>query len=56
MSGPAFTAAAQLMVTYETRADGDYTVVKGNVDGDADADFQINLKGSHTLTGSNFTL
>lgn len=53
-SGPAFTATAQLVVAYETRADGDYTVVKGNVDGDADADFQINLKGSHTLTGSNF--
>ncbi|MGH6997610.1 MAG: peroxidase family protein, partial [Phenylobacterium sp.] len=55
-SGPAFTATAQLVVAYETRADGDYTVVKGNVDGDGDADFQLNLKGSHTLTGSNFTL
>ncbi|WP_371332231.1 calcium-binding protein [Bosea sp. BIWAKO-01] len=55
-SGPAFTATAQLVVAYETRADGDYTVVKGNVDGDGDADFQINLKGSHTLTAGNFTL
>ncbi|GAU86882.1 peroxidase family protein [Bosea sp. BIWAKO-01] len=55
-SGPAFTATAQLVVAHETRADGDYTVVKGNVDGDADADFQINLKGNHTLTGGNFSL
>nr|WP_244448768.1 peroxidase family protein [Bosea sp. LC85] len=55
-SGPAFTATAQLVVAYETRADGDYTVVKGNLDTDGDADFQLNLKGNHTLTGSNFTL
>ncbi|MFN3670800.1 MAG: peroxidase family protein [Bosea sp. (in: a-proteobacteria)] len=55
-SGQGFSTAAQLSVTYETRADGDYTVVSGNVDGATDAEFQINLKGSHALTGANFTL
>lgn len=55
-SGQAFSTAAQLSVTYETRADGDYTVVSGNVDATPDAEFQINLKGSHALTGANFSL
>ncbi|MFJ5368685.1 peroxidase family protein, partial [Bosea sp. CER48] len=53
-NGGSFTASAQLTVTYETRADGAYTIVKGNVDAATDAEFQINLKGSHNLTGSNF--
>ena len=52
-SGSQFTASAQLLVTYETRADGDYTIVSGNVNGDAEADFQISLKGSHTLNPGN---
>ena len=56
VSGPDFTASAQLMVTYETRADGDYTVVKGNVDAGTDEDFRIELKGSHTLNGGNSML
>jgi Ca2+-binding RTX toxin-like protein len=55
-SGQDFSTAAQLSVTYETRADGDYTVVAGNVGGTPDAEFQINLKGSHALTGASFTL
>lgn len=55
-SGPQFTASAQLLVTYETRADGDYTVVSGNVNGDQEADFQISLKGSHTLSPGNIAL
>ncbi|MDP3254400.1 peroxidase family protein [Bosea sp. (in: a-proteobacteria)] len=55
-SGPQFTASAQLLVTYETRADGDYTVVSGNVNGDDEADFQINLKGTHTLSPGNIVL
>ncbi|PZR94843.1 MAG: calcium-binding protein [Stutzerimonas stutzeri] len=55
-SGSQFTASAQLLVTYETRADGDYTIVSGNVNGDPEADFQISLKGSHTLSPSNIAL
>jgi Ca2+-binding RTX toxin-like protein len=56
VGGANFTASAQLLVTYETRADGDYTVVAGNVNGDPVADFQISLKGSHTLSPSNIGL
>jgi Ca2+-binding RTX toxin-like protein len=56
VNGSSFTGSAQLMVTYETRADGDYTVVSGNADGDPDADFQINLKGTLTLNSGNTTL
>ncbi|WP_336814251.1 peroxidase family protein [Bosea sp. MMO-172] len=53
-NGGSFTTAAQLTVTYETRADGEYTIVKGNVDAATDAEFQINLKGSHNLTANSF--
>jgi Ca2+-binding RTX toxin-like protein len=56
VAGADFTATAQLAVAYETRADGDYTIVKGNVDAGTDEEFRIELKGSHTLTGTNFTL
>lgn len=56
VSGSAFTASAQLLVTYETRADGDYTVVSGNTGGGLDADFQISLKGTHTLGSGNVVL
>lgn len=53
-NGGSFTTAGQLTVTYETRGDGEYTIVKGNVDAATDAEFQINLKGSHNLTASSF--
>lgn len=53
-NGGSFTTTAQLTVTYETRADGEYTIVKGNVDAATDAEFQINLKGSHNLTANSF--
>jgi Ca2+-binding RTX toxin-like protein len=56
ISGPAFTASGQLMVSYETREGVDYTIVSGNVGGGPEAEFRIDLKGSHTLTGSNFVL
>jgi Ca2+-binding RTX toxin-like protein len=52
----AFTGAGQLMVSHESRADGDYTLVQGNTSGGADADFTLEIKGTHDLTGSNFTL
>lgn len=54
VNGASFTASGQLTVTYETRADGQYTIVKGNVDAATDAEFQINLKGSHNLTANSF--
>lgn len=43
-------------MTYETRADGNYTVVSGNVNGDQEADFQINLKGTYSLTPASIGL
>lgn len=52
----AFTAAGQLAVTFETRADGDYTVVQGNTDGDADAEFAIEISGHQNLNNSNLGL
>ncbi|HEY5798326.1 MAG TPA: peroxidase family protein [Bosea sp. (in: a-proteobacteria)] len=54
--GQAFTASGQLMVTYETREGVDYTIVSGNVGGSLEEDFRVELKGSHNLTGANFTL
>ena len=46
------TAAGQLGVTFETRADGDFTVVQGNIDGNADADFTIEIAGHQNLTSN----
>ena len=43
-------------VTYETRADGDFTVVQGNIDGNADADFTIEIAGHQNLTNANVGL
>ncbi|MCK1511250.1 M10 family metallopeptidase C-terminal domain-containing protein [Bradyrhizobium sp. 190] len=51
----AATAAGQLGVSHETRADGDFTVIQGNVDG-ADADFKIEIAGHHDLTNANLGL
>ena len=36
--------------------DGDYTIVQGNIDGNADADFKIEIAGHHNLTASNVGL
>ena len=38
VTGAALSGAGKLIVTHETRADGDYTVVQGSVDADNDAD------------------
>lgn len=54
--GTAFTGPGQLMVSYETRDNVEYTVVSGNVSGADGEEFRIELKGSHNLTGTNFTL
>ncbi|MGI9384548.1 MAG: cadherin-like domain-containing protein, partial [Methyloligellaceae bacterium] len=51
---PAFTEAGQLMFRHETQADGDHTIVEGNVDGDLAADFQIDIVGRHDLRDSDF--
>lgn len=49
-----FTAAGQLSVSFETRADGDHTLVMGNLDDDMAADFEIDLLGRHDLTSADF--
>lgn len=56
VSGSTLSGPAQLAVTHETRADGDYTVVSGSVDSDGTAEFRLNIKGNHNLTGSDFNL
>ncbi|MDR5652257.1 peroxidase family protein [Ruixingdingia sedimenti] len=56
VAGDAFTGPGQLMVQHETREDGAYTVVLGNVTEGDGADFRISLKGSHTLTATDFNL
>ncbi|MFC5068709.1 peroxidase family protein [Flaviflagellibacter deserti] len=56
VAGPTFTAAAQLMVSYETRADGDYTVIQGNTGGDNTADFKLSLKGTHEFVPDDLKL
>jgi Ca2+-binding RTX toxin-like protein len=49
-------AVGELLVSHEVRADGDYTIVEGNVSGDSGADFKISLKGMHTLSDTDFNL
>ncbi len=53
-AGGDFTAAGQLAVTYETRADGEHTILSGNTNDDGEAEFAIDLNGHHLLTNSDF--
>lgn len=39
-----FSGAGQLMISEEMREDGTYTVLRGNVDNDDEADFEIGIK------------
>jgi Ca2+-binding RTX toxin-like protein len=50
------SSAAQLIVTHETREDGDYTVVQANVDDDNAAELRLSIKGTHSLTSTDFNL
>jgi len=56
VAGSSLSGAAQLAVTHESRADGDYTVVSGSTDSDGTAEFRLNIKGNHNLTNSDFNL
>ena len=42
-------------MTFETRDGQEFTVIQGNVDGNAAADFKIEIAGHQNL-GSNVTL
>jgi Ca2+-binding RTX toxin-like protein len=55
-SGQATTAPGQIVVTHETREDGEYTVVVGNTSGDNAPEFRINIAGNHALTADDFNL
>jgi Ca2+-binding RTX toxin-like protein len=55
VSGAALTAAGQLAVSFESRTDGDFTVVEGNIDGNTGADFKIEIQGHHVLNNTNVT-
>ena len=44
-----FTAAGQLAYHYETIGDVSYTVIKGNVNSNLAADFQVALLGSYVF-------
>jgi Ca2+-binding RTX toxin-like protein len=52
----AFTGPGQLLVSHESRDDGDYTVVEGNLSGDGGSEFKIDIKGHHNLTANDFSL
>jgi Ca2+-binding RTX toxin-like protein len=55
-SGQATTAPGQIVVTHETREDGEYTVISGNTAGDNAPEFRISISGNHALTGTDFNL
>ena len=56
VAGSPFTAAGQLLVSFESTADGDFTVVQGNVDANTDVDFTLRIAGHHDLNNSNVAL
>lgn len=56
VAGSTLSGSAQLIVTHETRNDGDYTVVQGSVDGDSSAELRLSIKGNHNLTTTDFNL
>jgi len=56
INGSTLSAAGQLAVSYESRADGDFTILHGNINGNVDADFKIEIAGHHALTNANVTL
>ena len=56
VTGAAFTAAGQLAISFESRQDGDFTIVQGNIDGNNDADFKIEIAGHQNLNAGNIGL
>ena len=54
-AGTGFTAAGQILVLHEIRDGVDHTIVAGNTQGGASADFEIDLVGYHNLSASDFS-
>jgi Ca2+-binding RTX toxin-like protein len=52
--GSTLTAAGQVAVSNDVRDGAEVTLVRGNVDGDADAEFELTIMGRHNLTTSDF--
>lgn len=52
----AFTGSGQLLVTHETGADGDVTIIQGNIEGDNTPEFSISIRGRHDLTQDDFQM
>jgi len=55
-SGGALTAVGQLAASFEVRDGTEVTVLRGNVSGDTDAEFEIEIEGHHDLTNQNLAL
>jgi Ca2+-binding RTX toxin-like protein len=53
-AGTTLSGAGQIVVTHEERDGADVTVIRGNVDADLDADFELTLMGSHNLKVADF--
>jgi Ca2+-binding RTX toxin-like protein len=53
-AGNVFTSAGQVIVTHEVREGAEHTIVAGNANGDATADFKIDVAGNHAVTTADF--
>ncbi|MCB5204574.1 calcium-binding protein [Neorhizobium sp. T786] len=53
-AGTTLTAAGQVAVSYDVRDGNEVTLIRGNTDGNPDADFELTLVGRHTLTANDF--
>ncbi|HEV7437634.1 MAG TPA: peroxidase family protein [Pseudorhizobium sp.] len=53
-AGSALTAAGQVAVSYDVREGEEVTLVRGSIDGDPAAEFELTLIGRHTLTANDF--
>ncbi|MBZ9799559.1 peroxidase family protein [Mesorhizobium sp. ES1-4] len=53
-AGAGFTSAGQVMVSYQMAADGEHTLVSGEINGDGAADFGIDVAGHHDLDETSF--
>jgi len=54
-AGSTLSGAGQIVVTHEERDGADVTVIRGNVDANPDADFELTLIGTHNLKAADFT-
>ena len=43
-------------MAFETRTDGEYTVIEGNTSGNSTEEFKISIKGHHDLTLTDFVI